>query len=380
MPKPKQHKLEVGHSAGVEAVQHVVRLRHIPYGFFEKELSGYFSQFGDVKRVRVVRNKKGNHVGTAFVEFKDGAVAQIAAQTMDNYLLAENRLRCKLLGQDKVPKCIRRGKRFVKIARPGENRLIHAKQQSEDRTPEREKRRRDRFVDELQKRMAKTVNRSICAMNIARLLEIGTDHHQKSHRLLHAIPALSPPPESVLLTSSSSSTTTASPSNGKENRQNQKATPTAAAAAITLTNSLKFGIENILQPEFGTSTSSLGSTTDHADVQLHQHPFCSPPNCSPPFAQPTTCDSLPSWIFCTRYSDRPSSGQRTRKSKRRELTEEEKRPRTAFTSEQLERLKTQFLNSRYLTEKKRQELAHELGLNECQIKIWFQASERETGN
>lgn len=52
--------------------------------------------------------------------------------------------------------------------------------------------------------------------------------------------------------------------------------------------------------------------------------------------------------------------------------DDEKRPRTAFTNEQLERLKLQFLDSRYLTEKRRQELAHELGLNESQIKIWFQ--------
>ena len=38
----------------------------------------------------------------------------------------------------------------------------------------------------------------------------------------------------------------------------------------------------------------------------------------------------------------------------------------------LERLKGQFIANRYLTEKRRQELAHELGLNESQIKIWFQ--------
>lgn len=45
-------------AAGDEALSNVIRLSNIPYGFFEKELLGYFSQFGRIKRVRVVRNKK----------------------------------------------------------------------------------------------------------------------------------------------------------------------------------------------------------------------------------------------------------------------------------------------------------------------------------
>ncbi|KAL3090230.1 hypothetical protein niasHS_006682 [Heterodera schachtii] len=154
MRKSKQ-KLEAGPSSEVAAVQHVVRLRHIPYGFFEKQIHGYFSQFGDVKRVRVMRNKKGGHNGTAFVEFKEAAVAKIAAPAMDNYLLAENRLRCKVLGQEEVPKCIRKGRCFLKIPKIAEKRVKQAKEQNEQRTPEKEKRRMERFVGELRKRMAK---------------------------------------------------------------------------------------------------------------------------------------------------------------------------------------------------------------------------------
>ena len=60
-----------------------------------------------------------------------------------------------------------------------------------------------------------------------------------------------------------------------------------------------------------------------------------------------------------------------RKVKKRKPPEE-KRPRTAFTSEQLARLKVEFQENRYLTEKRRQDLAQELSLNESQIKIWFQ--------
>ncbi|KAL0966096.1 hypothetical protein UPYG_G00290880 [Umbra pygmaea] len=86
----------------------------------------------------------------------------------------------------------------------------------------------------------------------------------------------------------------------------------------------------------------------------------------------------PAWVYCTRYSDRPSSGPRSRKPKKSTTTttttpsKDDKRPRTAFTAEQLQRLKTEFQTNRYLTEQRRQSLAQELGLNESQIKIWFQ--------
>ncbi|RZF37112.1 hypothetical protein LSTR_LSTR015302 [Laodelphax striatellus] len=63
---------------------------------------------------------------------------------------------------------------------------------------------------------------------------------------------------------------------------------------------------------------------------------------------------------------------RTRRSKRKEKKGEEKRPRTAFSGDQLSRLKSEFSANRYLTEKRRQALAGELNLNEAQIKIWFQ--------
>ncbi|MBN3308111.1 homeobox protein engrailed-2b-like [Amia ocellicauda] len=80
----------------------------------------------------------------------------------------------------------------------------------------------------------------------------------------------------------------------------------------------------------------------------------------------------PAWVYCTRYSDRPSSGPRSRKPKKKTVSKEDKRPRTAFTAEQLQRLKAEFQSNRYLTEQRRQSLAQDLGLNESQIKIWFQ--------
>ncbi|KAL4712193.1 hypothetical protein ACJJTC_011054 [Scirpophaga incertulas] len=95
----------------------------------------------------------------------------------------------------------------------------------------------------------------------------------------------------------------------------------------------------------------------------------------------------PAWVYCTRYSDRPSSGRskygsgsrdsrpRTRRPKKPPgdgAPTDEKRPRTAFSGPQLARLKHEFAENRYLTERRRQALAAELGLAEAQIKIWFQ--------
>uniref|UniRef100_A0A8C9MVU7 Homeobox protein engrailed-like n=1 Tax=Serinus canaria TaxID=9135 RepID=A0A8C9MVU7_SERCA len=61
-----------------------------------------------------------------------------------------------------------------------------------------------------------------------------------------------------------------------------------------------------------------------------------------------------------------------KKKKKKKREGKKKRPRTAFTAEQLQRLKAEFQTNRYLTEQRRQSLAQELGLNESQIKIWFQ--------
>lgn len=36
----------------------VVRIGHIPHGFYEEAMNGFFKQFGDVIRVRISRSKK----------------------------------------------------------------------------------------------------------------------------------------------------------------------------------------------------------------------------------------------------------------------------------------------------------------------------------
>jgi nucleolar protein 15 len=85
VPKAKKATKPAGSSSGTPGVMYLAR---IPHGFYEHELRSYFGQFGDITRLRVVRNKKtGASRHRAFIEFADAEVADIAARTMDKYLL-----------------------------------------------------------------------------------------------------------------------------------------------------------------------------------------------------------------------------------------------------------------------------------------------------
>ncbi|CAF1678665.1 unnamed protein product [Adineta ricciae] len=133
------------------------------------------------------------------------------------------------------------------------------------------------------------------------------------------------------------------------------------------TSNLKsFLISDILKPTFGshqTEKSNIPLSSTSPTTTNDSSSSSSNANAIP--------GMLPAWVYCTRYSDRPSAGPRARKPKPCEAIDS-KRPRTAFTSSQLARLKDEFDRSKYLTGERRQVLANELGLNESQIKIWYQ--------
>lgn len=81
----------------------VVYLGHLPYGFFEDQLRGFFSQFGVITRLRVSRNKKtGKSKHYCFIEFLDPMVATIVADTMDGYIMFGRSLKCKVIPPEKV--------------------------------------------------------------------------------------------------------------------------------------------------------------------------------------------------------------------------------------------------------------------------------------
>ncbi|XP_072020839.1 uncharacterized protein [Amphiura filiformis] len=81
----------------------VVCLSHIPHGFFEGQMRKYFSQFGQVKRLRLSRSKKsGRSRGFAFIEFEFPEVAKVVAETMNGYLTYQKIMKCRVIPTEKI--------------------------------------------------------------------------------------------------------------------------------------------------------------------------------------------------------------------------------------------------------------------------------------
>ncbi|RPD61049.1 RNA-binding domain-containing protein [Lentinus tigrinus ALCF2SS1-7] len=121
----------------------VIYLGRIPHGFYEDQMRAYFSQFGTVTRLRLSRNKKtGKPKHYGFIEFDSSSVAQIVAETMDNYLLMGHILTCKVIPKDQVhPELwVGASRKWRPVPRDRVARVAHNKPRTEDETAKAEAR------------------------------------------------------------------------------------------------------------------------------------------------------------------------------------------------------------------------------------------------
>jgi nucleolar protein 15 len=60
----------------------------LPKGFNEQELKKFFTQFGEISKLRVARSKDtARPKGYAFMQFKESKVAEVAAKAMNKYMM-----------------------------------------------------------------------------------------------------------------------------------------------------------------------------------------------------------------------------------------------------------------------------------------------------
>ena len=134
----------------------------IPHGFYEHQMKAYFSQFGEVNRLRLARNRKtGAHKHYGFLEFESGEVGRIVQQTMDNYLLSGHLLKVKEVPQEKLNEWKSKGgdlwkganKRFkvVPWRDIDRGRLKSASRDEWEKRVERERQKRSKKMKQLEK-------------------------------------------------------------------------------------------------------------------------------------------------------------------------------------------------------------------------------------
>lgn len=148
---------KIKNSEGADEESGTVYVGRIPHGFYEAQMKEYFSQFGDISRLRLSRNKRtGASKHFAFIEFKSNEVAKIVASTMDNYLLFGHILKCKYAEPGSLHPGVWKGadKKFRKIPHEKLEREKLAAPKTEaqwQKIVDKEQRRRDQKAKKLQK-------------------------------------------------------------------------------------------------------------------------------------------------------------------------------------------------------------------------------------
>ncbi|CAL9095815.1 unnamed protein product [Musa acuminata var. zebrina] len=133
----------------------VLYIGHIPHGFYEEQMEGFFKQFGKIKRLRIARNRKtGKSKHYGFLEFENPEVAKVVADEIHNYLLFEHNLQIHLILPERVHPKLWRGVNWrykplnwTEIARKQHNkdRTVEEQQQMIQGIQKRDKKRRNRI-------------------------------------------------------------------------------------------------------------------------------------------------------------------------------------------------------------------------------------------
>lgn len=116
--KVEKQLREAKNKVGPDDEPGAIYIGHIPHGFFEVQMRAFFSQFGEITRIRLSRNRRtGASKHFAFVEFASSEVAKIAAKTMDGYLMFGHILKSKFAPADSLHPDVWKGanKKFHKI-------------------------------------------------------------------------------------------------------------------------------------------------------------------------------------------------------------------------------------------------------------------------
>lgn len=110
-----------------------IYIGHLPRGFYDDQLRGYFSQFGTILKIRLARSKKtGGYKGYGYIQFASDEVAKIAAETMNNYLMFDRLVQCEYIPEDKLHPSIWKGanKKFVWLNTKKKHVALHNKTRS----------------------------------------------------------------------------------------------------------------------------------------------------------------------------------------------------------------------------------------------------------
>jgi len=120
-------------------------------------MRGFFSQFGDIKKLRLSRNKRtGKSKHYAFIEFESSEVAKAVASMMNSYILYGHKLVCGVVPLEKLhPQTFKGANKtfkkipWKKIAREQHNKTREPKQAEKlvKKLMSKEKKKRQKLKD-----------------------------------------------------------------------------------------------------------------------------------------------------------------------------------------------------------------------------------------